>query len=145
MKLLILIMILVLPLTVSGQELPLSMAKKIADKAMNYANKKAFKISVAIVNKEGNLIFFARGDGSYSGSIDSSIQKATSANAFQRPTSAFVEAVKAKPGLISGKNIVAIEGGVPIKINGQHVGAIGVSGAKAIEDEEVAIEAIKAL
>jgi len=130
---------------VLGQDLPLNTAKKIAEKAMDYAGKRSWKISIAIVNKEGNLVLFERGDGSYSGSIDSSIQKATSSNAFQRPTSAFIEAVKTKPGLISGKNIIAIEGGVPILLNGKHVGAIGISGAKAVDDEEIALESLKFL
>ena len=84
-------------------------------------------------------------DGAYQGSIDASIDKAKSANAFQRPTKVFADAVNkdGRVGLLSVKNVVANEGGLPIIINGQHAGAIGVSGAKAIEDEQCALEAIK--
>ncbi len=130
----------------SANELPLATARKIATRALSYAGKRSFKVSVAIVNAEGGLLLFERGDGSYPGSIEVSQQKAQSANAFQRPTSAFVQAVQSgRTGLLTGKGIVAIEGGVPIVVNGKHVGAIGVSGARALEDEEVANDAIKAL
>lgn len=129
-----------------SQTLTLESAKKIAARAQQYSAKKSWKISVAIVNAEGNLIFFERSNGTYVGSISSAQEKAISSNAFQRSTSAFVEAVKSgRQGILSGKNIVAIEGGVPILIKGKHVGAIGISGAKAIEDEEIANDAIKAI
>lgn len=128
-----------------ASDLPLSVAKKLAEHAASFAAEKSWSVTVAIVNAEGNLVYFQRGDGTYVGSIESAQQKAVSANAFRRPTSAFVEAIKTKPGLVTGKNIVAIEGGVPVVLNGVHVGAIGVSGAKAVEDEEVANAALKKL
>lgn len=131
----ILIILTVLPFIGNTQELTSDMAKKISNKAFQYASKKGWKISISLVNSEGNLVYFERGDGAYVGSIGSSMEKAESANSFQRPTSAFVEAIKSgKAGLTTGKKIVAIEGGVPIIVKGKHVGAIGISGAKAIED-----------
>lgn len=146
MKNILVTILLLVPTSIFAEVLSLDTAKKLADRAFQYATKKSWKISVAIVNAEGNLILFERGDKSYFGSISSSQEKAQSANAFQRPTSAFVEAIKAgRTGILSGKNIVAIEGGVPIVINGIHSGAIGISGAKAIEDEETANEALTIL
>ena len=122
----------------------LEYAKKIASKAEAYSIKKNWKMSIAIVNSEGNLVYFERDQESYVGSIEAAIQKAKSSNAFQRPTSAFVEAVKSgRTGMIGVKDVVALEGGVPIILNGKHVGAIGVSGAKAIEDEETAKAALE--
>lgn len=141
---LVLVVIALFSTSVFAQALTAEVAKKISNKAVQYAAKKGWKVSIAIVNEEGNLVYFERGDGTYVGSIGSSMEKAESANAFQRPTSAFVEAVKSgRMGLLSGKKIVAIEGGVPVVINGKHIGAIGISGARAIEDEEVANEALK--
>jgi uncharacterized protein GlcG (DUF336 family) len=72
------------------------------------------------------------------------IQKAKSANAFLRPTSAFTESVrKGRQELVGAPGILAIEGGIPIQLDGRHAGALGVSGAKSTEDEECAREAIK--
>lgn len=146
MRLLFTLFLTLLPTFALAEELSLETAKKIATRAAQYATKKSWNVSIAIVNSEGNLVYFERRDGTYLGSVSASQEKAQSANAFQRPTSAFVEAVKAgRVGLTSGKNIVAIEGGVPIVLKGKHIGAIGISGAKAIEDEEIAADAVKAL
>jgi len=119
--------------------LTLAFAKNIAAKAEAYALKKNWKISIAIVNSESNLLYFQRNPQAYVGSIEAAMQKARSANAFQRPTTAFVDALKqGRIGMISVNDVVAIEGGIPIVVSGNHMGAIGVSGAKAIEDEEAA-------
>ncbi len=119
--------------------LTLETAQKIAAKADGFAQKKGWKVSIAIVNSEGNLLYFQRNPESYSGSIEASIQKAKSANAFQRPTSAFVDGIKqGRVGLVTVPDVAAIEGGLPINFGGKHLGAIGISGAKATEDEEAA-------
>jgi glc operon protein GlcG len=120
-------------------ELNLDYAQKIAAKAAACGLKNKWKLSIAIVNSEGNLLYFQRGDGSYLGSIDAAIDKAKSANAFQRPTKAFVDGLKdGRTGLVTIKNIVGIEGGLPIQFGDKHVGGIGISGAKATEDEQCA-------
>ena len=122
----------------------LSYAKSIAAKALECAQKKNWKVSIAIVNSESNLMYFERNELAYPGSIEAAIQKAKSSNSFQRPTSAFVERIKqGSVGILSVKGIVALEGGVPILIAGKHVGAIGISGAKASEDEQCAKVAVE--
>lgn len=124
--------------------LSLDVAQSIAAKAAAHAQKKGWNVSIAIVNHEGNLLYFQRNPVAYSGSIDASIQKAKSSNAFQRPTSAFADAVKqGRTGVLTVKDVVAIEGGLPIVKAGKFIGAIGVSGAKAIEDEECAKAALE--
>ncbi len=128
----------------SFPRLTLEVAQKIASKASIYAKNRKWNVSIAIVNSEGNLTYFQRDENAYSGSIESALQKAKSSNAFQRPTSAFVDAVKqGRTGLLTGKDVVAIEGGVPIVIAGVHLGAIGISGARAVEDEECAKAALE--
>lgn len=89
-------------------------------------------------------MYFHRGDGTYSGSIDGAIDKAKSSNAFQRPTKAFADGIKeGRVGLVTMKNVVGIDGGLPIQLDKNHVGAIGVSGAKATEDEQCALAALE--
>jgi glc operon protein GlcG len=133
-----------LPLIAEANELNLDKAKMIVQAAEKYGNSRGWKLSIAVVNAEGNLVMFQRGDGAYTGSIASAISKAKSANAFQRPTSAFTQGVKeGRLGILSSPDIVAIEGGVPIMMMGKHAGAIGISGAKATEDEEAGLAAVK--
>ncbi|MES2768191.1 MAG: heme-binding protein [Bdellovibrionota bacterium] len=120
-------------------EFNLEAAQKIVNKAVACGKKNNWKLSIAIVNSEGNLMYFHRGDGTYVGSIDGAIDKAKSANAFQRPTKAFADSIKeGRVGLVTVKDVVANEGGLPIQIKEKYVGAIGISGAKAIEDEQCA-------
>lgn len=139
---------LLLPVTTKAAEkisaeMNLELAQKMAAKVFACAKTNKWKLSVAIVNSEGNLLLFQRGDGSYSGSIDAAIDKAKSANAFQRPTKAFVDGMKeGRIGLLSVKNIVGIEGGLPIQAGDKFLGAIGVSGARAVEDEICAKAAV---
>lgn len=122
-----------------GVTLNAEVSQTIVSKAIECGRKNKWSLSVAIVNAEGRLISFQRDDGSYVGSIDAAIAKATSSNAFQRPTSAFVEGIKSgRLGMLSVKDVVANEGGIPIVLNGKHVGAIGISGAKSVEDEQCA-------
>lgn len=131
---------------VNGKNLTLALAKDIAASGDAYGKKKGWALSIAIVNDEGNLLYFQRADKAYLGSIEAAMSKAESANAFQRPTSAFVQSIKeGRNGLLSLRGVVALEGGVPIVIDGQHVGAIGVSGAKSVEDEEAATAALRFL
>ena len=66
----------------SSEKLSLELAKKIAGQAQEYALKKGLSVSVALVNDEGNLLYFERTPEAFPGSIDVSIQKAKSSNAF---------------------------------------------------------------
>lgn len=127
-------------------KLTLDIANKISKSAFDCAKDKSINISVAIVNSEGNLILFNRDENSYVGSIEASINKAKSSNAFKRPTSNFTNSIKGgRLELLSIKEIVAVEGGVPIIIDNNHVGAIGISGGRSIQDEECAIKALEIL
>ena len=121
----------------------LEQAQGYIQKAIDCGMKNGWKLSIAVVNSEGNLISFARMDGAYLGSVDAAMDKAKSANAFQRPTGMFSDSIKeGRIGLVTVKNVVGIEGGVPIKSGDHFMGAIGISGARAIEDEQCAKIAI---
>jgi glc operon protein GlcG len=126
--------------------LTIDKAKKVSDKLIECAKKNNWKMSVAIVNSEGNLLYFLRDDGANVSSIDAALRKAKSSNNFQRPTKAFADSVKeGRVNLMSLDGIVAVEGGYPLIIDQQQVGAIGVSGARATEDDQCAKEAAASL
>lgn len=121
------------------------LAQKLVNEVIQCGRQNGWKLTAAIVNAEGNLLSMTRDDGASVGSIMAAQEKAKSSNAFTRPTSAFAEALAATPprlSLLSLPGVVAIEGGQQIKINGQHVGALGVSGARSVEDDRCAIEAL---
>ena len=132
----------------------LSMAKVMADaceadqKASGYA-----PINIAIVDDGGELVLFRRQNDAFLLSIDIAKKKAISSAGIPFPTRLVEELVYGKdgkagviPGLVHSKDIVAFAGGLPIKTkDGVLIGAIGVSGATADQDEQCASAAIKAV
>ncbi len=119
--------------------LTLEGAKKVAAAAEVEAKKNNWNVVIAVVDDGGNLIYLQRIDGTQTGSIDVAILKARTAQAFKRPTKVFEDAIAGgRNALIALHGALPLEGGLPIVVGGQLVGAIGVSGAKSTEDGQVA-------
>ena len=92
-----------------------------------------------MVDDGGHLLYLQRIDGTQTGSIDVAIQKARTAQAFKRPTKVFEDAIAGgRNALIALHGALPLEGGLPIVVGGQLVGAIGVSGVKSTEDGQIA-------
>ena len=119
--------------------LTLDGAKKIAAAAEAEAKKNNWNVVIAVVDDGGHLIYLQRIDGTQTGSIDVAIQKARTAQAFKRPTKVFEDAIAGgRNALIALHGALPLEGGLPIMVGGQLVGAIGVSGVKSTEDGQIA-------
>ena len=117
----------------------LELAKKIAAAAETEAAKNKWTVVIAIVDEGGSLIYLSRMDNTQSGSIEVAIQKAKCAINFKRATKVFEDQVAGgRNEILSLPGVLAIEGGLPLVVNNQFVGAIGVSGAKSNEDGMVA-------
>lgn len=119
--------------------LTLEGAKKVAAAAESEARKNNWNVVIAVVDDGGHLVYLQRIDGTQTGSIDVAIQKARTAQAFKRPTKVFEDAIAGgRNALIALHGALPLEGGVPIMVGGQLVGAIGVSGVKSSEDGQIA-------
>ena len=133
----------------------LSLAKIMANACEEDQKKSGYNpVNIAIVDDGGDLILFRRQDNAFLLSIDIAQKKAKSSAGIPYPTRKIEEIVYGKkdgkpgraPGLAHSKDIVAFAGGLPIKTkNGNLIGAIGVSGATADQDEQCASAAIKAI
>jgi glc operon protein GlcG len=77
-------------------------------------------------------------DGASIGAIDAAIGKARTSSLYRRPTKALEEAAKTRPAIVTLPNSVQLQGGVPIVVNGQIVGAVGVGGVTSQQDEQIA-------
>ncbi|HEY6971694.1 MAG TPA: heme-binding protein [Candidatus Angelobacter sp.] len=112
-------------------------AKKAAAAALTEARKNNWKMAVAIVDPNGDLIYYEKMDNTQLGSSQVSIAKARSAARFKRPTKAFQDAL-AKGGdglrILGLEGAVPVEGGIPILVDGKIIGAIGVSGDASNND-----------
>lgn len=126
--------------------LTLEVAKQIAAVSGQFAHKNQWNVVIAIVDDGGHLVYFERMDGVQTGSVQVAIQKAQTAAAFKRPTRLFEEAIaEGRTALLGLPGGMPFEGGVPIAVKGQVVGAVGVSGVTAQQDGMIAQAGIDAL
>ncbi len=130
-----------------------SIDAETAEKAVAAAVKKAaelkLKMCVAVTDEAGDLKAFVRMDGAPKLSIEIAENKAYTASSFSMPTHAWFDFIKDDPPLLHGithtPRLVVFGGGFPIKLKGEVVGAIGLSGGHYSQDMECAKAALKAI
>ncbi len=130
--------------TVNKKALTLEGAKKVIAGAVAYAKKNNAPGGViAVVDEGGNLMALERLDGTFAAGANISIGKARTAVLFKRPTKVFEDIIKnGRTAMVALPDALftPLQGGIPIVIDGQIVGGVGVSGAaSAQQDEELAI------
>lgn len=129
-------------LTQSKYVLTSELAREIVNRAEEEAKKYGVSVCIAVVDDGGNLVEFRRMTGAPILSIGIAQDKAYTAVAFGIPTSEWYKLIKDEPALLYGivhtPRLIIFGGGLPIKLNGQIIGGIGVSGATAQQDEEIA-------
>jgi glc operon protein GlcG len=124
-----------------GMPIGLDNAKKAAAAAITEARKNGWLMAVAITDPSGELVYFAKMDGTQTGSVNVSIGKSRSAALFKRPTKVFQDMLAsggAGVRVLALERAVPIEGGVPLVLNGEIVGGIGASGGSSDQDGVVA-------
>src|SRR5215468_10746163 len=127
---------------IEKKSLNLDGAKKAIAAAIDYAKKnKAPSGVIAVVDEGGNLMALERLDGTFAMGATISIGKAGTAVLFKKPTRFFEELInKGRTAMTAVDGFTPLIGGIPIVIDGQVVGGIGVSGAaSANQDEELAL------
>ena len=123
----------------TSKTLSLSDAKKIAAAASAKATAEGWTVVIAIHDHGGNLLYLERADGTQLGSIQVAQEKSRTALRFKRPTKALEEAVlSGRVHMMSLPGITSVEGGLPLVVDGEIVGSIGVSGVQSSQDGQVA-------
>ena len=116
-------------------------ARKAIAAAVADARKQNLPMAIAVVDTAGQLVAFERMDSTQTGSIGVAQDKAVSAALFRRPTKVFQDALAAGGAglrILTLRGASAIEGGIPLTVDGKVIGAIGVSGGSAEQDGVVA-------
>jgi glc operon protein GlcG len=131
--------------TIDKQVLSLEGAKIIAAAAEAVAASNKWNVVIAIVDDGGHLIFLQRMDNAPTGSVRVAQGKARTSAAFKRPSGVFDKMASARPAITSIPDVVLLEGGVPVVLDGRVVGAVGVSGASSEQDAQMAEAGISAL
>jgi len=124
-----------------GPAITLEQAKKAMAAAEAEAARNSWAVVIAVIDSGGNQVMLHRLDNAQLAAIDAAVAKAQTALSFKLPSKALEDAVTAGgPGLrlVGVKGIFAVEGGIPILIDGKIVGAIGVSGGLSGQNSQVA-------
>src|SRR5256886_16739880 len=121
----------------------MAMALAIIQGTLEQCTKDGYKVSVTVVDKAGNVAASVRGDGTNPHTMEFSRLKAYTSrtrgqtslefqNLTDKPENAFLKQIP---------NVVAVGGGVPIKVGNEVIGAVGVSGAPGGEKDEACANA----
>jgi uncharacterized protein GlcG (DUF336 family) len=123
---------------VKKQSISFELAQKMVDKAVAKAREIGVSENVAILDDGGNLKAFSRMDGASVPTIEIAQNKAYTA-LFGVSTQEFFNFIQGDPSLLAGlptlARVAAWGGGFPIKVDGEVIGAIGVSGAPAVQND----------
>ena len=127
-----------LKLTIDG-------AMKLLDAAMAKARDMKVPECIAVVDAGGHLLAFARMDGAFALSIDTALMKAMTAASYGIPTGEIAAGVDIKLAIATQGKRVNLPGGLPVIVDGQVIGAIGVGSGTGEQDREVAAAALGAI
>jgi uncharacterized protein GlcG (DUF336 family) len=124
------------------------MAKAAMQAAETEARRQRWSLVIAIVDSGCNMVMLHKMDHAQLGSIPLAQQKAETAVRFRRSTIALQERLRQDPQelkMLAMRNLLPVEGGIPLIRDGKIVGGIGVSGARSAQDAQVAQAAAAAL
>jgi glc operon protein GlcG len=120
-------------------------AEKVLQAAKQSAEQRNAPSAIAVVDPAGDLLAFQRMDHVRPASADLAIEKARTAARLQRPTEEVEDNINRGRTAFVTAGIAALRGGVPVRVNGQVVGAVGVAGRSKETDTEIANTAAAAL
>ncbi len=125
--------------------LSLKDAAAIVAAAQEYAHSQQLRVSIAVVDESTDLQHLIRMDGAPYMTPAAALEKARTAAASGHPTTYFEEPLNAGRYSLLKMPVCPVEGGIPVIVNGQCVGAIGVSGVAPHLDTAIADAGLKAL
>ncbi len=130
-----------------GSPITTELAKHVVAAALAEARANSWTMAAAVVDPGGILVYFEKIDDTQNASPRIAIDKAQSAALFKRPTKTFQDSVE-RGGIglrvMRLRAAIAVEGGVPIVVDGKIVGGLGVSGGTAEQDGQCCKAALEA-
>jgi uncharacterized protein GlcG (DUF336 family) len=122
--------------TLQTTHLTIDAATDAAEAALEAAEKDGQRVSVAVVDRNGNTIVTLRGDGAGPQSYESAERKAYTAVAWNAPTSELAKRLEQAPNLKDIPGTLFLGGGVPVTAKGAPIAGIGVGGAPSGDLDE---------
>ena len=130
--------------TINVMTLDQAGAQTVLQAARESAQQRNAPSAIAVVDRAGDLLAFQRMDGVRPASADLAIGKARTAARLQRPTAEIEDNINQGRTAFVTADIMALRGGVPIHVNGEVVGAVGVAGLSKETDTGIATTAAAA-
>jgi glc operon protein GlcG len=131
-----------------ANQISLASAKKIGRACRDWAASKGGTMSLYVIDNAGEFVHMERMDGQAYVNIHTALMKAQTALKTRQPTSIRAAQLKNDPGGLPRSAVqfefYAVSGGIPIVVDGQMIGAVGVGGGAGGGDENCAIEGLKA-
>lgn len=131
--------------TIDTKVLSYSGAEKLLAAAIAKASEMKVPQCISIVDTGGHLLAFARMDGAFAMSMQTSLMKAKTAASYGGPTGHLLAGVDIKLAIATQGERINLPGGLPIIVDGRVVGAIGVGSGTGEQDLEVASTALKVM
>lgn len=126
--------------------LTLDDARRVAAAAEAEALKNEWKVTIAVVDDGGHLLYLQRSHDTRFGSVETAVAKARMSAGLHTPSKASEEAVMSGRLIhLALPGVIPAEGGVPLLRDGVVIGAIGISGVRAFQDGQIAQAGINAL
>jgi glc operon protein GlcG len=128
------------------KSLNLAAIKTMVSAAEAEAQKRNVQVTICIVDESGNLLFLQKSDGAGLNTVQFAQKKARHAAFYKSPSKNGADQLKnGNVAVLAFPNFFPNQGGLPIKVDGQTIGGIGVSGAASEVDEAIGQTAIDAL
>ena len=119
--------------------------KRIGAACEAEARKNSWNVVIAIVDDGGHILWLERMDGATPFNATVAMEKGRSAAVSRRPTKIWEDRIASGRMVMLNMPVLPVQGGVPIMVQSECVGAVGVSGVQSHEDEQIASAGIAAL
>jgi uncharacterized protein GlcG (DUF336 family) len=130
---------------ITHRDVGVRMGLAIAVAALDQCEQDGNSVSVAVVDRAGRLRVFLQSDRANPHNIELARRKAYTARTFGRSSAEWAKRTTEMPELAAQRelaDVIALRGGVPIKVGNETIGAVGVSGSSSEGDEKCAMAGI---
>jgi uncharacterized protein GlcG (DUF336 family) len=120
------------------RDLSYSIAKTIAETAIESCTAGGYRVSAVVVDRDGETIVALRGDNASPHTMENARRKAYTAVSFRASTTAYAKRLAdgdaVVPEQVTLPNVIAISGGLPIKVGDDFIGGVGLSGSPGVDE-----------
>jgi uncharacterized protein GlcG (DUF336 family) len=120
------------------KDLSYAVARAMAEAALESCHAKGYTVSVVVVDRAGETLIALRGDNAPPHTMENARRKAYTARSFQRSTAEYAKQLESGNPVIRQQvtlpHVIAIPGGLPIKVGADTIGGIGLSGSPGVDE-----------